>query len=178
MEKHQVTNTKDIIKDALFKLIEEKDYADITMSEIAKKSGLVRMTVYRHFKEKNHIVNYAFNSYIKALEENSNSKKFTLLELLEFRLIAIKNFSYIDLIVKNNLIDEFFTGVEYNNILYFEGINSNIENYKSADVYLENFIKGGIDSVTKEWLSDGMREAAFELASKICNIINRLINVE
>ena len=41
---------------ALLELMLEKDYAKISIGEIAKKAGVDRSSYYRHFKSKDHII--------------------------------------------------------------------------------------------------------------------------
>jgi len=45
LKENQIKESKDMIKNALFRLLEVKDLKEITMSEIAEEAGLVRMTL-------------------------------------------------------------------------------------------------------------------------------------
>lgn len=171
MKKQNQTNgSKDIIKDALFKLMDEKDYAEITMSEIAKESGLVRMTVYRHFKEKSHIIIYAFESDVKdVLMDENKLKKDDLNDLLEFRFRRLKDSPYTKLLAEYNLLDGIFEKVEKEKLSHFNVLLPKMDNE-----YIYKFVIGGIDNITKEWILDGMKESCETVANKVSEIINKL----
>lgn len=51
-------STKELIRDTLQKLLEEKDYAEISMKEIAKSANVGRRTLYRYFGTKDDIVRF------------------------------------------------------------------------------------------------------------------------
>lgn len=48
---------KDYITEALFILMEKKNYKDITITDITKKAGVNRITFYRNFETKDEIIN-------------------------------------------------------------------------------------------------------------------------
>jgi AcrR family transcriptional regulator len=49
----RITNkTRSAIKDALLELIREKNYPDITVSEIAERGNIGRSTLYKHYQSK------------------------------------------------------------------------------------------------------------------------------
>ncbi|HEM3612242.1 helix-turn-helix transcriptional regulator [Streptococcus suis] len=52
----QNLRAKDFIVQALFKLIESKNYDDITITDIAKKAGVTRISFYRNFDSKEDIL--------------------------------------------------------------------------------------------------------------------------
>lgn len=64
--------TKKYITTALFKLMKEKNYHDITISEIAKKAGVNRVTYYRNFESKDDIINCYFISTMKSFVAKFN----------------------------------------------------------------------------------------------------------
>lgn len=170
----QVSQTKDIIKDSLLSLMKDKKYVDITMSQIAKESKLVRMTVYRHFKEKNHIIAYAFECFIiKSMIKEVDSSKSTLNNKLELRFSSFKEFAYTNLLLENNLIDGLFFNLNEEIQLYFNLLEQNV-----YDKCICDFIVGGIDNITKEWIRNGMKESCEELACKVRNIIEQLIRID
>lgn len=53
--------TRHYIAEALFKLMEKKDFSEISITEIARKAGVGRATFYRNFTDKQSIVVYYFN---------------------------------------------------------------------------------------------------------------------
>lgn len=70
--------TKSYITGALFSLMEETPYEEISISDIAKKAGVGRATFYRHFKAKDDIVRDYFvaetNTLLKSVPHEPVSR--------------------------------------------------------------------------------------------------------
>ena len=49
MREKQINESKRLIVDGFFSLLDEKDYSKVTMSNIAEKAMVSRMTLYRYF---------------------------------------------------------------------------------------------------------------------------------
>lgn len=73
----------DIIKDgqtekwiikALLELMEEKEYADITITEITKRAQLGRRTFYRYFKSKDQVLEHMCNVLMQEFAEKCLEK--------------------------------------------------------------------------------------------------------
>ncbi|MCM1064258.1 MAG: TetR/AcrR family transcriptional regulator [Eubacterium sp.] len=58
--------TKSYITEALFRLMEERPYEEIAISDITKRAGVGRATFYRHFKTKDDIVREYFVTETKV----------------------------------------------------------------------------------------------------------------
>lgn len=54
--------TKELIRDTLQKLLEERDYAEISMKEIAERANVGRRTLYWYFRTKDDIVRFMADS--------------------------------------------------------------------------------------------------------------------
>ena len=69
--------TKSYITKALFSLMESAPYEEISISDIAKKAGVGRATLYRHFKTKEDIVREYFEAetaaFIKAIPQSPST---------------------------------------------------------------------------------------------------------
>lgn len=59
--------TRHYIITALFKLMSDYDYGEISVTDIAKKAGVGRAIFYRYFKKKEYIIIYYFNVYTTYL---------------------------------------------------------------------------------------------------------------
>jgi len=62
-------DSKDIIAEALLKLLERKSLENITAYEIVEKSGLSRRTFYNKFRDKYTVVEWIFLSHYKQHEK-------------------------------------------------------------------------------------------------------------
>lgn len=68
--------TKECLYTALVILMEQKPYAEITITEIAKKAGVSRMSYYRLYKSKDDILIQYFNDiFEECLEQIKNMKE-------------------------------------------------------------------------------------------------------
>ncbi|GMQ55919.1 TetR/AcrR family transcriptional regulator [Vallitalea sediminicola] len=166
----QIKESKDLIKNALFRLLEVKDLTEITMSEIAKEAGLVRMTLYRHFKEKEQILLYCFETYLQqVLIEIGNQENPSLNDLLRFRFKVLKESPYTNLLMKCDQLDKLSQRIGKKFSENFRELLPTID-----DIYLKEFVVGGIDAITIQWIEGGMKESYVEMADKITKIIQVL----
>ncbi|MFA6620488.1 MAG: TetR/AcrR family transcriptional regulator [Bacilli bacterium] len=61
---------------ALFTLLREKDYGEITISEVCAKAGLTRKTFYRDFNSLDDVVDFAVYARIKEYTPDSTPSSF------------------------------------------------------------------------------------------------------
>ena len=63
--------SKDYLSKALLLLMEKKEYTAITVKDIAEKAGVSRLTFYRNFDSKEHIlawhIDQGFNEYLSTI---------------------------------------------------------------------------------------------------------------
>lgn len=163
----QIKESKEMIKNALFKLMKTKGFDEISMSEIAFEAGLVRMTLYRHFKDKEQILLYCFEEYYeRALLEMKVQVNPSLNDLLRFRFKMLKESPYTNLLMAHNLLDQLIQRVGLYYVHSFKGILPEID-----DVYKKSFVMGGIDAMTIKWIEGGMNEPYTLIADKITQIL-------
>lgn len=80
-------NVKELIVESLEELMDQKPFSEISTSEIAKKAGISKGTLYYHFKSKDSMLLYIMDKYLddqwKAfIEWTSNDRKDTSLPRL------------------------------------------------------------------------------------------------
>jgi AcrR family transcriptional regulator len=63
----QINESKNLILEAMYKLLLTFDLDAVTMTQIAREADVVRMTLYRHFKTKEDILLYGFELSMKKL---------------------------------------------------------------------------------------------------------------
>lgn len=160
--------TRQYITNALIKLMQIKDYKDITISEITEKAGVGRVTYYRNFKSKEDIIVEYFN-------ENANlfiSNKAYSITKEDYYLTALNAFkefkNHIDffkLIVKAHL--------EY---IYLDYLNKMLvlnflENYKTKPVHFAYLYAGALFNISMQWLKSDCAEDAEDIAKLFYNFI-------
>lgn len=62
-------STKELIRGTLQKLLEEKEYTEISMKEIAQRANVGRRTLYRYFGTKDDIVKFMADSVMNEFAE-------------------------------------------------------------------------------------------------------------
>ena len=82
------TMTRECIFTALLILMEKKPYEEITITDIAKKAGVSRMSYYRLYKSKDDILIQYFNEVFEALLEQA--KKMGSISRYQFGLMIFK----------------------------------------------------------------------------------------
>lgn len=65
----RMKQTKDSIAESLVSLIENNNYDEITIQEVASGCNISRRTIYRHFRTKNEILSYSFRSCLIKLAD-------------------------------------------------------------------------------------------------------------
>lgn len=145
---------------ALLELMLEKDYAKISIGEIAKKAGVDRSSYYRHFKSKEDIISFFFDMVLKESLEgytNLSSIDFTLYihsiytaffnYRKEILLIHYANLSFL-------LLDVLSKRFQFSEIA---------KDFPLSKQYELSYIIGGIYNNLIFWMSRDMKETPDEL---------------
>lgn len=149
-------------------LLREKQEEDITLTEIAETAGVGRMTLYRHFKEKEDILLYKLEQHYSTAKAYLSHDNLTLRDLLEFRFKLIKEAPYTNILHKMNRLQRVFDTFR---TVYSVDFNKVIP--KDRDPYETTFIMAGIDAITYLWIETGMKESYPEMAKKTLIIIEK-----
>lgn len=164
----QINESKQLIFEGFMRLLEYNDYEEIRISEIVKEAGVVRMTLYRHFKEKEDIIIFAFeqsfNKAIKIVEQTENS---SIIDLLIFRFSTLKESPYTNILAKHNKLNKLFQTIGKEFAHHFRALLPEID-----DMYNRTFLVGGIDAMTELWIQEGMKESPENMAKKVLMIFN------
>ncbi len=161
--------TKSYIMTSLFELMKEKNYEDITVTEIVKKAGVGRVTYYRNFESKDDII----RQYFKSETEDFLKKQIYKPRTKEDYFDIIKlTFTYF----KKN--QEFFKLIKKAHLetLYLEFLNENmkinfIENNLSNNKYLPYMYVGVIFNTSMKWLESDCKESIDSLSKTLFDFI-------
>jgi len=159
--------TKEAIEQALISLIKEKDFKDITITEITKKAGVSRTAYYRNYNSKEDILSNCLQRIM-----NTTSKI-----LLKFDPIKDTKDSWIVLLnsVKENYSEyKLLLKSGYRDIIISEFnkcINKNISKSKIETYYSNLYWSGAISNVIFEWLENDMNVPIETIADIGCNLM-------
>lgn len=166
--------TRECITTALLLLSEEKDYDDITITDITEKAGVSRMAYYRHYKSKDEIITSHLAEEGLEFADYIRNRDHTLRDIL---MMAGNFFSnnviLIKAIIKANLINDSM-GV-------MTDIFSSLFPVIKTDTrtgYATSFYVGAVAAVFRHWLESGMHESVEEIVDIICANIDEKVEQE
>jgi len=169
MNKHPHKTENPLLKECLFtaliKLMDQKDFKDIKISEIAQKAGVSRMTYYRTYDSKEDIlIQYFEDQSRQMLHSVSENPDLTIYDAFRLFFSFFKDQAYlVEYLYKAGLLKEV--------IQRFTTFVS--ESYDKAEermldqaykVYEVNFVSGGLFLLLLSWIERGLTETPEEMA--------------
>lgn len=175
-ENQRVSLTKRLLKDALLRLLEEKELDKISISELCRESEINRATFYRHYKlpkdvlidiEKDFIREiYAMTSGIKSEADAEKYLEHLCLYFYE-RSALVKCFM-------DNNIDydiERLTSDFYQNILRFG--SKLCEEKSDADrEIISTYLSGGAYLILRRWINGKIKKTPEEISRITLKLFN------
>jgi len=159
--------SREMIREALLALMNEKAFDDISISEIMKRADLVRRTFYAHFKTKEEVISQyidelvsaSFDEILKDVEECSGTMALVYFRLWhgEKEFVSVLHQSK-QLILLNTFHHQIQQLQEKNNVFTNMGIRA------GAEKYAAKFYAGAMWSVLTQWIETGMEETPEELS--------------
>ena len=168
-KKETTTLVKKCIVDSLLLLMNEKDFDEITITEICNKAGVSRMTYYRNYYNKDDIIIEYLKDIAEDFKKESHSwalkKEYTNKNVIRFLFAYFEKYSYfVKTLRKANLYG-----------LLQECLNNYLENetkmikkdnpYEKYHVYS---YAGALFNVYMKWIDNGMKESVDEMAEIFC----------
>lgn len=167
-EEHDTALVKSYISTALLLLMEQHDYQDITITDIAKKAGVSRMTYYRTYSSKEDIlVQYFDDIASNFLTEIKSRPGITLYQLaVQFFTFFHEYGNLIPTLRKANLLDLVFHNF-IDNLRSFYADLLGRQTLNAAENYHLYFNAGGLSVALVLWSENGYKETPEELAQTI-----------
>ncbi len=147
---------RESIEQALILLLEEKQFSDITITDITKRAGVSRVTYYRNYSSKEDILSgYLQNvvaDFYLALKDYDAVTQTRELWVTLFEKMR-DHAQEIILLMKAGYGDELLNS-------YIRGINAGLSGpEENPELYYSNcYWVGALHSITKEWIQSGMKE--------------------
>ncbi len=161
----QIDESKEMIAEAFVELLHDNDYDDLTLSQIADRAKVNRMTLYRHFKNKERIILYCAQKSLEEHEATVAGESKPFLEFIFRRLEWMKDLPQLPVLLKSREIEELLEGFAVS--AHQTGLEQALGKRFEDDPYLFHFFFGGINRIVLEWLENGSREPSREIAYKI-----------
>lgn len=169
---NKVLFAKKCIAESLIGLMNEKEYQEISVTEICDRAGYSRMSYYRNFSGKDDIL----RSYMKMLVDefrkasSAQAPHFTMVtyEHLVFAFRYFRNYSYfMECLLKANLSAIIQYGLNYYMDTYFLAESDDI-----SKRYRMYYYAGGLCNLFTVWISNGMKESEEEMAQIVFDRFN------
>lgn len=167
--------TRKWITDALISLMEQKDFADISITEIVEKADVSRQSFYRHFSTKEEVFDeYFYENIIKKFKDTYNPKPDdTVYKVLEFYFAFwYENTDVMNLVQKANYPLQMFD--KYDHVLRvhladsLDVLQRQIATHdESESEVLKSFIIGGLYNAKHQWTTTGYIKSPQEMAEII-----------
>ncbi len=176
----QTKDTKDRLFQALISLMENKSYEEIKIKDILDLAGVSRRTFYRHFANKNELLNYYFEQIInRYLIER---KYFAETDNFEDMLAESMNFWYkeretLHILIKHQHFDLFFHQFNQRAKEVYMSITLPWFAYSGKidkKNYAMSFIVGGYYNTLRNWLMQENPEEPKKIAGDIKRMIIKL----
>lgn len=154
---------------ALLSLMNQYDYKEITITQIAQEAGLSRKTFYRLFSDKDDILQFYFHGLFQQYAFQVNALQIRhywdavqlLFDFWEERR------SLLSLLEKNNLLSRLFEQTYQYAGPIFEIIRSKETSESPAIAYLLAYSVGGIHSMLIKWAQNGMEVPSAQLIAAL-----------
>ncbi len=147
---------RESIEQALILLMEEKEFSDISITDITKRAGVSRVTYYRNYSSKEDIL----SGYLQAVVTDFSLALSGFDAVTETRILwqtlfeKMKEHSKeIILLIKAGYEEEILNS-------YILGINAQLSGpEENPALYYSNcYWVGALHTITKEWILHGMKE--------------------
>ena len=177
----RVIRTKKAIRGALFKLMESKDIANITISELTNLANVNRRTFYTHYSNLTDILDETESEIVEALQklierfDTSNMAESIYILFIKLNRIITEDYGFYFQLMKSDfrgvLISRMKVVLKASNdkILGRISVNAN-EKYV---MLLSSFINGGFLNLFLEWnkYGKGVPDVSIETAAKVASVM-------
>ena len=159
---------KECIVTALIELMKTRDYASITITDLAKKAGVSRMAYYRNYTSKEDIISSFADEVGSAIHEKLASlmPRASVFDYF-FELFAQLG-AYSDLVLTafhGGLGELIHTQITKNMALTFPPEGSTL-----IDKYRHVYLAGAFFNIFVEWLENGKKESVAQIAQLCCSL--------
>ncbi len=161
----QINESKQMISNAFIRLLQNHCFNEITVSMIALEAKIGRNTFYSHFNKKEDVVDYIMNYHFENAKENlANINTNNIKDILLWRFNLLKENPLLIAMRDDESIRYVISQFRNNKMSSF--------NFSMVtDTYKIEFIRGGINFVTQEWISNGMKESPEDITAKLLSYI-------
>lgn len=145
MTKNKSSETKEILANTLFDLLERKPFPKISVNELCENSMIVRSTFYLHFQDKYELLSYCLDRIsmeLEALMKTHKTKNFFIVFLTECEKKERVFYNLFETEINEELMN-----------LVYQYISRNITKFLEEKTARGELLPGPVDSVTAFYVS-------------------------
>ena len=157
---------------ALMQLMENKNFDDITVTEITARAGVSRMAYYRNYKDKKEILlaylDELFENYWRHVyNEPQDDFQSACLYFNYFR----ENKSFITTLLNTGLSQLILNRHNLYLKTIFKDLYSHISLESMEEKYVISFLSGGLFKILIDWTDNDMNESNESMAKIVCALM-------
>lgn len=185
-EDRRSVKTRQAIQDALFALMQEKQYNKITIQDIIDRANIGRSTFYSHFDTKDELLFHSIGHLLEVLNQyivnyiEMDGDKQRIIPVVELFEHIKENSRVMKGLMKANSSEVFFEKVQsYWNIKIEEYLKTKLQENKEPKVplaILSNHISSTLISLLKWWLDNKMIYTPSQMDQYFQELINPCMN--
>ncbi len=174
MSNQRNTNSIKKLKDALIELLLERNYTDISVSNIAKRAQVSRGTFYQHFLDKDDLANTigeeTSQKFRDILSKGNLDKKEKILEAMEHIKMDFKHFKAISQaphVQFSNNVRKLLENIITNNTM----LKNKIKEYTKVpdDIIIQAFC-ASFERVISSWIEDDLSDDPKDITDTLIKI--------
>lgn len=167
------------IEQALFSMLEKKNYTDITITEICVNLNMPRKTFYRYFDSKDDalfaLVEHTMLDYNTFHEKNADSLERTLKkEIQGFLIFWLQKKDFLDVFNRNCMLDkliEVSVNLPIRDILNISKFLPDDNEWVQKKIF--KFAVGGLITEMLDWYKEGFKTNISDMTNLCCRLLSR-----
>lgn len=141
-----------LLLDALNELLSEKEFKDISVSELCSHSGVSRQTFYSLFGTKENILLYQLELINDTRPDDEDDSPIGLMETCErFSRYVASNYVQLTMLIENNLTEVLYTMIHQSMSSCRRGF---VTQDQKTQEYAAQYIAAGLCSLTQEYIKE------------------------
>ena len=162
--------TKECIITALLRLMQEKPYDSISITDITTLAGVSRMAYYRNYKSKDEIlINHLEEEEKKLVDSLSGEKAENIKTIITYLSLFFQENAPVIKAVYDAGLAHMLSDMLGDRIYDYFPVASESKEGK----YAVHYYVGAIFSVFRFWFDEGMKESADEISDMIYKLIDK-----
>lgn len=162
----QNTLAKESLFTALVILLGEKDFEDISITELAGKAGVSRMAFYRNYTSKEDIITQYIDERFAEYQNLLLSKDATTFEVAHIFFAYVKSQEKLFTnVVRAKMEHLLFDRYDVHLVQLFKTLYQT--QFSDNDAYYLDFLSGGLYKVIMAWVRNGFKESEGEMAAML-----------